>query len=284
MPTKGKFKTVMQAISMAFRRPRRSIRAMAGMPERLRASDYADRWPVVSAGAGDSQGDLTNPLRAYFDGNTEGPGIWKWLHYFDIYHRHLQKFVNRDVVVVEVGVFSGGSMPMWRKYFGPASHIHGIDIEEACRAYAGDHITIHIGDQADRTFWKRFREAVPRIDVLIDDGGHEPEQQMVTLEEMLPHIQPGGVFICEDIHGHSNYFAAFAQSLADHLNAFTVSEDKEGYKGKATPLQCAIDSIHMHPFLTVIEKRQNPLIDMLCLKHGTQWQPFYERSAAGGTD
>ena len=110
----------------------------------------------------------------------------KWLHYFDLYHRHLQKFIDRPVTVVEVGVYSGGSMPMWRHYFGEHCRVHGVDIQEECKMYEDAHTTIHIGDQADRAFWKRFRESVPAVDVLIDDGGHQPEQQMVTLEEMLP--------------------------------------------------------------------------------------------------
>jgi hypothetical protein len=50
----------------------------------------------------------------------------------------------------------------------------------------GANTSIHIGDQGDREFWRAFRERVPPVDVLIDDGGHQPEQQIVTLEEMLP--------------------------------------------------------------------------------------------------
>jgi len=61
-----------------------------------------------------------------------------------------------------------------------------VDIEEACRVYENDWTSISIGDQADRGFWKRFKQEHPRIDVLIDDGGHQPEQQLATLEEMLP--------------------------------------------------------------------------------------------------
>ena len=77
-------------------------------------------------------------------------------------------------------------MPMWRHYFGEHCRVHGVDIREECKMYEDAHTTIHIGDQADRAFWKRFRESVPAVDVLIDDGGHQPEQQMVTLEEMSP--------------------------------------------------------------------------------------------------
>jgi hypothetical protein len=34
------------------------------------------------------------------------------------------------------------------------------------------------------------------------------EQQIATREELLPHLQPGGVFLCEDLHGAYNRFAS----------------------------------------------------------------------------
>src|SRR6516225_2502285 len=136
--------------------------------------------------------DQANPLAEYFDSIHEGPGIWKWRHYFEIYHRHLSRFVGTPVTLVEIGIYSGGSLPMWRNYFGSQSHIVGVDIEPACTKYEAEGISVVIGDQADRSFWRAFRQEFPSVDVLIDDGGHAPEQQMVTLEEMLPHIRPGG--------------------------------------------------------------------------------------------
>ncbi len=54
---------------------------------------------------------VPNPLRDYFEANREGPGIWRWQHYFDIYHRHFARFVGREVNVLEIGVYSGGSTP-----------------------------------------------------------------------------------------------------------------------------------------------------------------------------
>ena len=58
--------------------------------------------------------EASSPLETYFDRLTDGPGIWKWRHYFEIYHRHFQRFIDRPVVVVEVGVYSGGSLGMWQ--------------------------------------------------------------------------------------------------------------------------------------------------------------------------
>jgi hypothetical protein len=59
-------------------------------------------------------------------------------------------------------------------------------------------IKIFIGDEEDRKFWRRFKAEVPAVDIVIDDGGHQTQQQVVTLEELLPHLRPGGVYICED--------------------------------------------------------------------------------------
>src|SRR5262245_60472815 len=141
------------------------------------------------------------PLERYFDSVTEGPGIWKWRHYFDVYHRHLEKFVGRPVVVVEIGIYSGGSLLMWRHYLGEQSRIVGVDIEAACKQYERPGIDVFIGDQQDRDFWRDFCLQVPHIDIVIDDGGHKPEQQIATLECLLPHVASGGVYLCEDVHG-----------------------------------------------------------------------------------
>src|SRR3954454_965763 len=94
-------------------------------------------------------GDPPRPgeLERYFDAHTEGSGIWKWRHYFPIYDRHLGRFRGQEAHLVEIGVFSGGSLSMWRDYLGRRSRITGVDIEPACEAYTGDRISVAIGDQ-----------------------------------------------------------------------------------------------------------------------------------------
>jgi SAM-dependent methyltransferase len=148
----------------------------------------------------------SNPLRDFFEARQQGRGIWKWRHYFDIYHRHLQRFRGSSVALLEIGVYSGGSLDMWRDYFGPQAQIYGVDIEPACRAYESENVKIFIGDQSDRAFWRAFRERVQTLDIVIDDGGHLAEQQIVSLEELLSFLRPGGVYICEDIHRAHNAF------------------------------------------------------------------------------
>lgn len=218
--------------------------------------------------------DGTNPLWEFFQNRNTGHGVWKWEHYFEIYHRHLSKFVGRGSNVLEIGIYSGGSLDMWRSYFGEECHIYGVDIEPACKAYENDHVSVLTGDQGDRTFWKSFKENINGIDVLIDDGGHTVEQQRITLEEMLPYLRTGGVYVCEDIHGGFNRFAAFAASLVNGLNEVSIISEKPVLTSDVSHFQQSIHSIHFYPYITVIEKNDVPVLSLSAPKHGTQWQPF----------
>lgn len=250
------------------------------MPSVVRGAIRANKWTDLAAAdyKTTSAGDLhfsgaDNPLRSHFNSITQGRGVWKWLHYFDIYHRHCRQYIGREAHVAEVGVYSGGSLDMWKAYFGPKCRIYGVDIEAACKAYEDERTRIFIGDQGDRNFWKYFREQVPQLDILIDDGGHLAEQQIVTLEELLPHLRPGGVYICEDVHREHNRFAAYVSGLAQALNAFASHGESE-LAVVPSSFQKAISSIHQYPFVTVIEKTSCPVVQFVAPKHGTEWQPF----------
>jgi hypothetical protein len=157
---------------------------------------------------------------------------------------------------------------MWRSYFGNECHIYGVDIKEACKAYECDTVTVFIGNQEDPDFWNRFNNQVQGIDIVIDDGGHTPNQQMV------PCLRPGGVYLCEDVCGIHQGFAAFASGLVSGLNKVLY----EGGPGcKPTAFQSACHSIHFYPYVVVIEKHLNAPSRFIAPKHGTQWQPFFDK-------
>ena len=217
-------------------------------------------------------------LEKFFDARQEGHGIWKWRHYFDIYDRHLSKFRGKQINVLEIGVYSGGSLEMWAEYFGSQAKIYGADIAPECKAYENNQTRIFIGDQEDRQFWKAVRAEVPSFDIVIDDGGHKAEQQIVTLEELVPYMSPGGVFICEDIHGRRNPFAGYMAGLTNqlHSNKGSSADSNSWLKVPASPFQANVDSIHNYPFLSVLELRQNPVGAFTADRHGTIWQPFLD--------
>jgi hypothetical protein len=276
------------AIFQAFvRQPRECFRIVKALPEMLAGSLNARDWTFgfpqnpTSPNPELAEQPNHNPLALLFESHSTGRGIWKFLHYFDIYHRHFGKFVGKEVHVVEIGVFSGGSLEMWKNYFGPKCTVYGVDIREECKAYAGDGIEIFIGDQADPSFWKQFKEKVPKVDIIIDDGGHETKQQVVSLESMLPHLQPGGVYLCEDVHFETNRFAAYTYGLSRHLNAFAyrLSSGHVVDTIDTSKFQRSVHSVHLYPYVTVIEKPDSPLDEFKLPMHGTEWltlDPFFQ--------
>lgn len=140
-----------------------------------------------------------NELLRYFEKNR-GNAIHKWMHYFEIYERHFERFRGEEVHLLEIGVKHGGSLQMWRKYFGRKARIYGVDVNPLCKKLEDQGARIFIGDQADREFLRQLTVEIPRMDIVIDDGGHRMDQQINTFEVLYPHVSPEGTYVCEDLH------------------------------------------------------------------------------------
>jgi limonene-1,2-epoxide hydrolase len=203
---------------------------------------------------------VANPLLAYFKSN-DGREIFKWMHYFDIYHRHFEKFRGKPITVVEFGVFQGGSLQMWRDYFGPDARIVGVDINPQCADMADGNTEILIGDQEDRGFLRSLGERLGRIHVVIDDGGHTMSQQINTFEEMWPRVARGGVYLVEDLHtsywkkyggGYKRpgTFIEYAKNLMDQQHAWHSRE--AGFT--ADPYTRTIKGMHVYDSVIAFDK------------------------------
>ena len=176
-----------------------------------------------------------NPLLRYFR-QHQGRQIHKWIHYFEIYHRHFARFRDEPVTVLEFGVNQGGSLQMWQDYFHPDSRIVGVDIEPRCAEFAGGNVAVEIGDQEDRDFLRGLAERHGPFDVVIEDGGHHPGQQIATFEEIYPRMTTDGCFLIEDVHTsywpgyggglrRAGTFVEYAKDRYDQLNAWHSRQD-----------------------------------------------------------
>ena len=203
-----------------------------------------------------------NPLIEYLEKNSSGRLVHKWQHYFDVYHRHFARFRGEPITMIEIGIFNGGSLKMWKDYFGPKSTIVGVDINPECKKFEEPGIEVVIGDQSDRKFLKTLAEKYPKFAVLVDDGGHRMEQQIGTFEELYFFIRDDGVYLCEDTHTsympvfgggnlRPNTFIEYSKRLIDRLNAFHI---KEGDWLAPSYFTGATDSIHFYDSIVVIEK------------------------------
>ncbi len=137
--------------------------------------------------------------------------VYKWIDYFEVYEKAFAAYTNKPITFLEIGIQNGGSLQMWREFFGPEAKIIGIDIDPQCKALEADGFEIWIGNQADPNFWADFKRVNPAIDLVLDDGGHTMEQQIVTFESLFPILTNGGTYVCEDTH--TSYFPSHGGGL-----------------------------------------------------------------------
>jgi hypothetical protein len=215
--------------------------------------------PVANAPRSD------NPIAEFFL-TTQGRIVFKWLHYLDIYYRHLSRFRNmgRPIHVMEIGLFCGGSLQMWRSFFGPDAYIYGVDMLSK-RRFAEERTRIIKGDQGSMKFWQEVKRTIPKLDIIIDDGGHLPEQQRNTFKALFDHLQPDGVYMVEDLHtsymadyqggiGRPGTFVEYSKQFIDALHCSFTSECSKELLG----WHAALASTTFYDSVLVMEKRPHP--------------------------
>jgi len=168
-------------------------------------------------------------LHKYFLNNSH-KRLHKWIHYFDIYERHLARFRGTSPVMIEIGVMGGGSLAMWKEYLGPESRIIGIDIDPACKVHEDDGIEIFIGSQDDPATIDAIFTKYPKVNIVLDDGSHLMRHMISSFELMYHRLVPNGVYIVEDTHtcywdeyeggvGRDGSFMEFVKQKLDEINA-----------------------------------------------------------------
>lgn len=173
----------------------------------------------------------------YYEQHT-GRGVWKWNVALDAYQRHFNSFASKAGSMLEIGVQSGGSINMYHAVL-PNLYYYGMDINRNCEAFKDATTTIYLGDQASVPGWLHFFSAVATqgLDICIDDGGHQAHQMLATIQQVLPHMNQGGFFLTEDIHGvNDDYLSKFFHPAADAIGFSHL-----------------VDSVHLYPFVLGVQ-------------------------------
>lgn len=224
--------------------------------------------PVVT-----EQERTATPVHEAFYGN-KGSVVHKWRHYLPIYDKYFSRYRGRRVRFLEIGVFRGGSLRMWREYFGTDAVLFGVDIDEHCRRYDGEAGQVRIGSQDDPAFLQSIVEEMGGVDIVLDDGSHVARHQKASFDALFPLLNERGLYLCEDTHtaywrgvyegglGRSGTFIEHSKQLIDDVHA--------EYHGKPQSLADAhkqILGIHFYNSIVVIEKA--PQLPATSIKVGT---------------
>lgn len=154
-------------------------------------------------------------------GGTDKVLFHGYERFYPQFVRHLRR---KPIRMLEIGLFYGESMRMWRAYFAKGT-VMAIDFKpEMCGQcdYKNDPLIMK-GDQSKiedlEAMMKLFNiskssDSKPKgvldnynsdsngglLDLIVDDGSHHPEHQKISFQYLFKHaLRPGGIYIIEDI-------------------------------------------------------------------------------------
>ena len=202
---------------------------------------------------------MTNDLEKFFWKQSDRY-IWKWTSYFKFYDKYFSKFRNHKCKVLEIGVYKGGSLQMWKNYFAKDSLIVGMDMNPECSSYTEENIEVFIGDQSSRQDLNKLIEKYGKFDVIIDDGSHIAEHQIASFEYLIDYLNDDGVYLVEDVIGDRDdevvieNFTSFTRKIINNLSDHFYNPNKP-----ITKYTKHIEGIYFHYGMIFFEKSKSPI-------------------------
>ena len=117
-----------------------------------------------------------------------------YVEYF--YEKEFLKYKNKNINFLEIGIHRGGSTALWNKYFDNTK-ISAVDIADVVDGPYRNlpNVEYYFGDAYYSEDF--FREE--KFDIIIDDGPHTFESQVVFINKYLPKMKKDGLLIIEDV-------------------------------------------------------------------------------------
>jgi hypothetical protein len=147
------------------------------------------------------------------------------LSYLDIYERYLRDWRGRDLAVLELGVYRGESLRMWRTYF-PKARVYGLDIDPAAVERVRGEFTVFTGPQSDGATIGPALDAIgPELMLVVDDASHVNELTIAAFDLIFPRLPSGAVYVIEDLAPES-YDAPRPDAPGSQYNAGVSSANR----------------------------------------------------------
>lgn len=131
----------------------------------------------------------------------------------NFYEKEFSKFKDKEIKLLEIGIYTGDSLKMWKKYF-TKGEITGVDITLEQVNSFDDSVNYLIDD----AYTEEFCNKLPDFDIIIDDGPHSFDTQYKFIELYYPKLNPGGIMVIEDLHHETELIDELIE-LAENLGA-----------------------------------------------------------------
>ncbi len=126
----------------------------------------------------------------------------KWESYLHVYWEELQHIQNSSADILEIGIQNGGSLEIWAKFFPKVNKIFGYDNDPKCGSLKFDdpRIKVFVGDASSKDSAVTIQKFSSNLGLVIDDGSHKSSNIIRSFLLFFPQLNPGGIFIIEDLH------------------------------------------------------------------------------------
>ena len=168
-------------------------------------------------------------MSSLVDLNNDRTDKGSWHSYLPLYDNILKRKKITAKNVLEVGVYGGGSIILWKDYF-PYADVYGIDIvpykEIPKDLYNFERIKIY----PDTNAYKNI-DYLPDIkfDFIIDDGSHLLEDMKKFIILYSPLLEKDGILMIEDVQS-PDWFNELIESTPKELRQFIQTYDRRTEK------------------------------------------------------
>ena len=125
-------------------------------------------------------------------------------NYTEFYYDYFQKLKDskKKVYILEIGVYTGGSLEMYNEFFENNCEIYAIDIDLSKNKYSAPNVHLYQFDATVKDNVENFVKETNNIkfDIIIDDGSHRPLHQFRSLLYFHNLVNEDSIYILEDLH------------------------------------------------------------------------------------
>lgn len=149
-----------------------------------------------------------------------GTDKWSRKHHYTPTYFELFKDRRKEVKkVLEIGVAEGAGLKMFRDFF-PNAFIYGAEIDPK-RMFESERIKVYRADQSNEFDLQMLIDNIGTdIDLVIDDGSHRPNDQIVSCIKIFPQLDKGATYIIEDV----------GMDISEQLAEFNPEVKKVGHR------------------------------------------------------
>jgi len=128
-------------------------------------------------------------------------------NYTKVYAKLFDGIKDDPLKLLEIGVCAGASVKLWERYL-PNADLYFIDIDLSNISFRPSRSQLFQADQSKADELLAVMNTTGgQFDIILDDGGHTMDQQIISFKTLFPFLKSGGVYIIEDLH--TSYWSWF---------------------------------------------------------------------------